>query len=75
MPAYDTNEERQDWNRRYSDGSHASFEPDPFLNSAYDDFIQPLFPKSGSALDIAGGTGRHAIWLAELRWKVTVVDI
>ena len=75
MPTYDSSDERQDWNRRYSDGSHTSFEPDPFLLSAYDDFIQPLFPKSGSALDIAGGTGRHAIWLAELRWKVTVVDI
>jgi len=67
--------DRESWNKRYSEGSHASFEPDPFLLNAYDDFIQPLFPKGGTALDIAGGTGRHAIWLAELRWKVTVVDI
>ena len=71
----DVNEERQDWDRRYREGEHASFEPDPFLLSAYEDFIQPLFPKGGTALDIAGGMGRHAIWLAELRWKVTVVDI
>ncbi len=67
--------ERDDWNQRYENGSHLSFEPDPFLLSAYDDFINPLFPKAGTALDIAGGMGRHAIWLAELRWKVTVVDI
>jgi tellurite methyltransferase len=75
MPSYDIADERQDWNRRYREGSHAGFEPDPFLLSAYEDFIQPLFPKSGTALDIAGGAGRHALWLAELRWKVTVVDI
>ena len=75
MPNYDIEDERQDWNRRYREGEHASFEPDPFLLSAYEDFIQPLFPKAGTALDIAGGMGRHAIWLAERRWKVTVVDI
>ncbi len=34
-----------------------------------------LFPKAGTALDVAGGLGRHATWLAELRLKVTVVDI
>ena len=45
----DVNEERQDWNRRYREGEHASFEPDPFLLSAYEDFIQPLFPKGGSS--------------------------
>ncbi|MGZ4813051.1 MAG: class I SAM-dependent methyltransferase [Terriglobales bacterium] len=68
-------DERQDWNRRYQEESHGAFEPDPFLLSAYDEYIQPTFAKGGSALDLAGGTGRHAIWLAELRWNVTVVDI
>ena len=68
-------DEREDWNRRYQQGEHISFEPDPFLLSAYDDYLQPLFPRGGTALDIAGGLGRHAIWLAELRWRVTVVDI
>ena len=67
--------ERDSWNRRYTDGAHASFEPDPFCLSAYEDFVNPLLPDAGVALDVAGGTGRHAIWLAELRWKVTVVDI
>ncbi len=68
-------QEREDWNRRYAEGEHMAFEPDPFLLTAYEDYILPLFPKAGSALDVAGGLGRHAIWLAELRWKLTVVDI
>jgi SAM-dependent methyltransferase len=29
----------------------------------------------GTALDIAAGSGRHAIWLAERGWDVTAVDI
>jgi 2-polyprenyl-3-methyl-5-hydroxy-6-metoxy-1,4-benzoquinol methylase len=67
--------ERESWNRRYAEGEHMAFEPDPFLLTAYGEFIQPLFPRHGVALDVAGGLGRHAIWMAELRWKVTVVDI
>jgi SAM-dependent methyltransferase len=30
--------------------------------------------KPGQALDLACGTGRNAIWLAEHGWKVTAVD-
>jgi 2-polyprenyl-3-methyl-5-hydroxy-6-metoxy-1,4-benzoquinol methylase len=67
--------ERESWNRRYAEGEHMAFEPDPFLPAAYGEFLQPLFPRPGLALDVAGGLGRHAIWMAELRWKVTVVDI
>jgi len=63
------------WNRRYSENPSLYFEPDPFLLKAYEQYIQPLYPKGGTALDVAGGLGRHAIWLAELRWKVTCVDI
>jgi SAM-dependent methyltransferase len=29
----------------------------------------------GTALDLAAGSGRHAIWLAERGWDVTAVDI
>ncbi len=67
--------ERESWNRRYAEGEHLAFEPDPFLLTAYDEFIHPQFPRGGLALDVAGGLGRHAIWLAELRWKVKVIDI
>src|SRR3954447_6523815 len=71
---FDPNQ-RDAWNRRYLENPSLYFEPDQFLLKAYDQYIQPLFPKGGEALDVAGGLGRHAIWLAELRWKVTCVDI
>jgi len=61
------------WNQKYSEGSHASREPDPLLVSAYSEFIGGSTP--GSALDVAGGAGRHALWLAERGWKVTLVDV
>jgi SAM-dependent methyltransferase len=34
-----------------------------------------LFPNGGDALDVAGGVGRHAIWLAKRRWRVLLSDI
>jgi tellurite methyltransferase len=68
-------DERTNWNRRYSQGSHASLEPDPLLVSGYEEFIQPLFPQAGRTLDVAGGVGRHAIWLAERNWQVDLLDI
>jgi len=66
---------RIEWDRRYSEGSHHSLTPDPFLVSAYQDFIEPSFPKPGCALDLAGGVGRHALFLAERGWDVTLMDI
>jgi len=65
--------ERDRWNKKYSEGSHTSLEPDPFLLSAYSEFFQDRIP--GKALDVAGGVGRHALWLAERGWKVTLVDV
>jgi tellurite methyltransferase len=67
--------ERISWDSRYRKGSHASLDPDPFLLSAYKDFIEPLFPNGGTALDVAGGVGRHALWLAQRGWQVTLTDI
>lgn len=49
--------------------------PDPFLERAFSQYILPLFPNPGSALDFAGGAGRHAIWLAKQGWEVTLIDI
>jgi len=66
---------RVEWDRRYSEGSHRSLTPDPFLLSAYEDFVAPTFPKPGLALDLAGGVGRHALFLAERGWDVTLMDI
>ena len=67
--------ERTAWDRRYKEGTHTSLTPDPLLVSAYEEFIAPAFPEAGCALDLAGGVGRHAIFLAERRWKVTLLDI
>jgi tellurite methyltransferase len=70
-----TQQERERWNRRYREGSHASGAPDPFLVESYEEYIQPLFPRGGAALDLAGGVGRNAVWLAQRGWRVTLADI
>ncbi len=67
--------ERAAWDRRYREGSHHSLTPDPLLISAYEEFVAPSFRQPGRALDLAGGVGRHAIFLAERGWKVTLFDI
>ena len=66
-------DEKTLWNRKYRERSHVSLEPDPFLVSAYTEFLEGSAP--GTALDVAGGIGRHALWLAERRWKLKLVDI
>ncbi len=68
-------DERTAWDQRYKEGTHASVTPDPLLVSAYQEFIALAFPEAGCALDLAGGVGRHAIFLAERGWEVTMIDI
>jgi tellurite methyltransferase len=66
-------DEKASWNKKYSEGSHSSLHPDPFLVSACDEFLFGTSP--GLALDVAGGVGRHAIWLAQRGWRVKLLDI
>jgi len=66
---------RSEWNQRYEDGSHGSLDPDPFFLRAYREFVVPRFKYVGRALDLAGGVGRHALYLAERGWLVTLMDI
>jgi|ERR1041385_271969 2-polyprenyl-3-methyl-5-hydroxy-6-metoxy-1,4-benzoquinol methylase len=66
-------DEKAAWNRKYSEGSHGSLQPDPFLIAACEEFLSAASP--GLALDVAGGVGRHAIWLAQRGWRVELVDI
>lgn len=66
-------DEKALWNRKYAEGSHTSLAPDPLLVSAHAEFVCGIPP--GKALDVAGGVGRHAIWLAERGWQAKLVDV
>jgi len=57
-----------DWNERYSRGEQIIKEPLPLLVRTVSEL------KPGRALDLACGTGRHAIFLAERGWQVAAVD-
>ena len=67
--------ERDKWNRRYLEGTHGTLRPDQFLLDAFDRYIEPIFPNKGCALDLAGGTARHAIFLAAKGWDILLTDI
>ena len=68
-------DQRARWDIKYEQGLPSLTEPDPFFISAYERFVNPSGPKPGVALDLAGGLGRHALWLASRSWQVTVVEI
>src|SRR6266481_6045689 len=71
-------DQRARWDIKYEKGLPSLTEPDPFFISAYERFVTPSLPKPGvvgAALDLAGGLGRHALWLASRGWQVTVVDV
>jgi tellurite methyltransferase len=66
-------DEKTLWDKKYGERSHSSLQPDPFLVSAYGEFLFGTTP--GFALDVAGGVGRHSIWLAQRDWRVKLLDI
>ncbi|MDX1947041.1 MAG: class I SAM-dependent methyltransferase [Pirellulaceae bacterium] len=66
MPAFDRNK----WNAKYAAGEQSPREPSAVLTRLAD-----YLPKSGRAIDIAGGAGRHGIWLAQRGLDVTIADI
>jgi len=59
-----------EWDERYRQGRTMPDEPAALLVEN-----PSLLPKSGKALDIAMGTGRNALYLASLRFRVTGVDL
>lgn len=63
-------EDRQKWDGKYTDAQAAPAIPSVHLTKLTD-----VLPRGGRALDIAGGAGRHALWLAERGLDVTLVDI
>lgn len=62
-------DERTRWNARHA-GRPALTEPAGFLVRHAD-----LLPRRGRALDVAGGAGRNALWLARRGLEVTLVDL
>jgi SAM-dependent methyltransferase len=67
--------QRAHWDLKYEQGLTSLTEPDPFFISAYEAFVDQSFPDAGVVLDLAGGLGRHALWLAGRGWQVSVVDL
>lgn len=63
-------DDRERWNERYRAGLHTSGAPSPVLVG-----LQRWLPSEGRALDVAGGAGASAVWLAERGLQVTVVDV
>ena len=57
------------WDERYRERP-APDEPASFLTVE----LAPLLGTAGRAVDLAGGAGRNAIWLASHGWRVTLVD-
>ena len=62
--------DREKWDVRYVDAESA-----PAIPSVHLTQLEGLLPRHGRALDIAGGAGRHAIWLAKHGLDVTITDI
>jgi len=61
--------DREKWNARWRERSELAA-PSPFLVS-----LDPILPRAGTALDVAGGGGRHALWLAKRGLSTTIVDV
>lgn len=57
------------WDARYVAGDVPT-EPASFVVAQ-----APRLPSAGRALDVAGGAGRHAVWLAGRGLDVTLVDV
>ena len=63
-------EDRAKWDARYREARPCTAEPSPFLRS-----LEEVLPRKGRALDVAGGDGRNALWLARRGLAVTVADV
>ena len=62
--------DRERWDARYREGGEGSADPSPFLIA-----LDAILPRQRRALDVAGGSGRNALWLARRGLDVTLADI
>ncbi|MEK6247068.1 MAG: class I SAM-dependent methyltransferase [Planctomycetales bacterium] len=63
-------EDRKKWNSKYSQQDAVSSAPSTLLVQ-----LDDLLPRLGKTLDVAGGAGRHAVWLAQRGLDVTLADV
>lgn len=61
--------DRERWNAKFLAGEAQLTDPDPLLVEAC------AGGAPGTALDLGGGAGRHAIWLAQRGWRVVLADV
>ena len=60
------------WDERYRSGERRAEDLDAAATPLLVEAAKKLVP--GTALDLACGTGRNALWLAKQGWSVTAVD-
>jgi tellurite methyltransferase len=60
------------WDERYRSGERSKEDSEAPPNPLLVETARRMTP--GAALDLACGTGRNALWLAEQGWKVTALD-
>lgn len=63
-------DERERWDATYRERGPIARAPSAVLTA-----LSPWLPVRGRALDVGGGDGRHASWLAERGLDVTIVDV
>jgi len=66
-------DDRVKWDARYRSAGALAREPSTFLRSL--DALLPRPSAATRALDVAGGDGRNAVWLARRGYGVTVADV
>ncbi len=60
--------DRARWNAKYLARGPSVGEPHPFV-------VQTVPSMPGRALDLAGGAGRHALYVASQGWETTLLDV
>lgn len=63
-------EDRARWNARYRELSDPEPVPSPFLVG-----LEGQLPRRGNAIDVAGGVGGNALWMASRGLDVTLADV
>src|SRR6185437_9255725 len=66
--------DQKSWDERYRSGEFSYRLTDAFVTDAHENYLLPLLSAGSTGLDLAGGAGHHAIWLAQQGWRMTLAD-